>query len=97
MSNLRNPLTSGVGAVNFPTCETCGHAAVIAHAAWDEHKRLRCFRVRTARDGTKMHPEGVGANPLFERDSLPEPQRVVDDKCGPDGRHWTPTKEIKAI
>lgn len=88
---------SAVTSRAFPTCETCGHSALVQHAVWDEHKRLRCMRTRTARDGSKMLPEGVGSNPLFERDSMPEPQRGPLDKCGPDGKHWTPVKELKAI
>ena len=83
--------------MTFPNCETCGHSSLVQHAEWDEHKRLRCMRTRTARDGTLMLHERVGSNPLFERDSLPEPQRVDGDKCGPKGIHWTPAKEIKAI
>ena len=48
----------------------------------------RCFRERTLRDGTAMPHYGVGSDCGFERDSYPEPQRVVGDKCGPEGRHW---------
>lgn len=82
---------------SVPTCETCGHSAIVQHHVWDEHKRLRCMRTRTARDGTLMLHDGVGTDPTFERDSLPEPHRKPADKCYTHGLWWTPKPELKAI
>jgi hypothetical protein len=83
--------------MTYPICETFGHSAIVQHHVWGEEKRLRCMRASTARDGTKVLHENVGSDPIFERDSYPAPQRVDGDKCRPDGRHWTPAKELKAI
>lgn len=75
-----------------PNCTTCHHHHIVAMP--DGVEASRCFRIRTMvnKIGPEkgiVHPGVYGSSCEFERDGLPEPQRVAGDKCGPPGKHWT--------
>ena len=64
-----------------PACNTCFHHRL------DAQDRDRCTRIQHRRGGL-IQKRKDGFNCTFERDSVPEPQRVDGDKCGPTGIHW---------
>jgi hypothetical protein len=75
------------------SCHACAYSRELFMADWKPPKYdLRCFRLRTMRGGNVEHPLGVGASCSFEADSLPEPQRVENDKCGHLRKHWLSAK-----
>lgn len=55
-------------------CADCRHVGW--HRRGTTSERLICRRAPYQRTA------------VFERDSIPEPQRKPGDKCGPEGRHW---------
>lgn len=60
------------------TCQSCAFAMTI-------NGNLRCGRVQTMADGSR----GRASTPAdIVTDSIPEPQRVPRDKCGPERTHW---------
>lgn len=68
------------------TCQTCHYHRRVWICERHDH---RCFRPHTIKGRAGRFTYGDGVSCVRERDSLPEPQRVDGDKCGPEGKHWT--------
>lgn len=66
-------------------CQTCAHCTEFVFAGRDH---LGCLRPHHYRNGGVLRPPEGGFSTAFEVDSIPEPQRVDADKCGPERRHW---------
>ncbi len=78
---------------DISTCATCHYHRNLYLQTVSRHDH-RCFRPHTikGRAGTFTYRDGVSC--VRERDSIPEPQRVDGDRCGPDGKHWTMREHV---
>jgi hypothetical protein len=71
-------------------CQTCTHYQEVVREQWGKFPMPRCMRDRTLKSGEVLKHLDVGAGISDERASFMESHRMPGDKCGPDGRNWSP-------